>query len=294
MKHTVTFDELNHTYTRDDGKMLSGVTGILIKYLFTDMYTDVPAEVLSAAAEYGSLVHSQIQMLSGGFPPADELPEVTAFKELGIDIAESEMLVTDGENIASSIDIVDTENNLYDIKTTAVLNREYLSWQLSIYAYLFEQCTGKKANKLSSIHLRGDNAKIVEIKRIDDAIIKDLINAFVSGAETFTNPLKAVSVSEEKLLAQVVEIESFIINLESKAKAMKSQQQTMKDELKRIMDERGITKWETDSLTITRKADSVRKSIDSDLLKTSYPEVYDECLKETKVSGTILIKIANN
>ena len=68
----------------------------------------------------------------------------------------------------------------------------------------------------------------------------------------------------------------------------------MKDELKRIMDERGITKWETDSLTITRKADSVRKSIDSDLLKTSYPEVYDECLKETKVSGTILIKIANN
>ena len=52
----------------------------------------------------------------------------------------SEYIVTDFEHFASPIDKVVEINNevcLVDVKTTAALDYEYLSWQLSVYKYLF-------------------------------------------------------------------------------------------------------------------------------------------------------------
>ena len=61
-KCPVEFDELAHTYTLN-GKQLSGITGIIKNYLFPDMYKGVHERTLEAAAERGSSVHSQVQMI---------------------------------------------------------------------------------------------------------------------------------------------------------------------------------------------------------------------------------------
>jgi hypothetical protein len=51
-------------------------------------------------------------------------------------------LVTDGEHYASKIDAVYQGEKgviLNDRKTTYHLDKEYVSWQLSIYAWMFER-----------------------------------------------------------------------------------------------------------------------------------------------------------
>ena len=134
----VVFDEIEHTYTLD-GKRLSGITGILHKYICPDKYTGISEETLNKAAERGHEIHSQVQMIVDGFGYANQAPEVEAFFDTmkGTYFIAAEYLVSDNHHFASSIDIVDSELNLYDIKTTSVLDTEYLSWQLSMLLVLY-------------------------------------------------------------------------------------------------------------------------------------------------------------
>jgi hypothetical protein len=62
----------------------------------------------------------------------------------------SEVLVSDFERYASSVDVVDAHEDgvldLYDIKT-GLFKRDYCSWQLSIYQYFIEAYTDYKVGK---------------------------------------------------------------------------------------------------------------------------------------------------
>ena len=290
-KSAIIFNEIEHTYSIN-GKSLSGITSILGKYLFPNQYDNVDAEVLEKARERGTLVHSQIQMDFEGFAPSEPTDEFNAFKLLGIDILASEYLVSNETSVASAIDLVGTDYTLYDIKTTSKLNIEYVSWQLSIYAYLFElQNPTLKVNKLGAIHLRGSEAKVVEVTRIADEHIIALLSAYERGEETFSNPLKQLATTEEEMLQRASELEQSIINLELQVKEYKAKQDMVKESLMALMDERGIAKLETDNICITRKADSTRESVDSKALKEKFAEVYNEVKKTTKVKGSIIIKL---
>lgn len=290
IKSRVIFNELEHTYTLD-GKNLSGITSILNKYLFPDKYKGVPSEALNNAAEYGSLVHSQVQMDFEGFPPAEPTEEFKALKGLGIQFLASEYLVSNEKSVASSIDLVGEDYSLYDIKTTSTLDKEYVSWQLSVYAYLFElQNPNLKANNLYAIHLRGSVAKVVEVQRVPTEYVIALIEAYEQGAETFTNPLKVVATEEEKLLANLHKLEQEIIERELVLEKLKADRKALTDGLMTIMDERGIIKWETDNVVITRKSDSTRESVDNKALKELYPLIYEQLKKTSHVRGSIIIK----
>ena len=52
----VEFSEERHTYSYN-GKLLSGVTGIIRKYICPDKYINIPQAVLDKAAQKGSQVH---------------------------------------------------------------------------------------------------------------------------------------------------------------------------------------------------------------------------------------------
>lgn len=290
-KSEIIFNEIEHTYSIN-GKNLSGITSILSKYLFPNMYDNVPVEILEKARERGTLVHSQIQMSIEGFDIAEPTEEFLAYKNLNLDILESEYIVSNNTSVASAIDLVGSDYTLYDIKTTSTLNKEYVSWQLSIYAYLFElQNPTLKVNKLCAVHLRGSEAKVVEVTRIADEHIIALLSAYERGEESFNNPLKQLATTEEEMLQRASELEQSIINLELQVKEYKALQDKVKDSLMALMDERGITKLETDNICITRKADSTRESVDSKALKEKYSDIYEECKKITNVKGSIIIKL---
>lgn len=288
----VVFDTSSHTYTSEDGKQLSGITSILKRYLFADMYRDVPATILQTAADRGSNIHSEIEALISGFEPVALSQEAENYKSLNINAIESEYLISDNESVASSIDIIDDELNLYDIKTTSVLNIDYLRWQLSIYAYLFElQNTALKAGKLYAIHLRGDICKIVEIERIQDEHIIALLDAFKNNDESFENPLNKVPADVEKQLELIADLEFCVIESEKIVKEYKAKQEAIKQALLQAMQEHNVQKFETNSIVVTKKDEYIRNSVDSKKLQENYPDIYNIVLKQSKVKETIIIKI---
>ena len=182
-KSNVIFDEVEHTYHLT-GKKLQGITGTLIPHAIGQKYADVPEHILAEKAKYGKLVHGEIEMYLQGFEPSEPTEEFIAFKKweslTKIKFIKTEFIVSDNANFATPIDAIDDENNLYDWKTTYVLDLESLSWQLSICAY-FNELQGNKVNKLYALHLRGiDEPKLVEIERIPTSEVQRLIDCYLN------------------------------------------------------------------------------------------------------------------
>lgn len=295
-KCPVEFDELAHTYTLD-GKQLSGITGIIKDYLFPDMYKGVHERTLEAAAERGSAVHSQVQMIINGFPPARTDRSVEAFfdKMQGTEFIASEYLVSDLHHFASSIDIIDSRLNLYDIKTTDKLNREYLSWQLSIYAYLFElQNPTLKAGALYGCHLRDGKANVIQVERINSEIIADFLCAAADNLP-WANPLERIDDTllkdQATQLARLAEIEDYLADFKARAKAMEDEKAKLTEGLLDIMEQRNVKTYKTDRLTLTRIDAHTSPKFDSTTFKKDYPQMYERYVKESNVKRSLRIAI---
>lgn len=188
VRSRVVFNELDHTYTLD-GKSLSGVTSMLSRTLFKDKYKGISKEVLAKAADYGHNIHEQIELVdslgvTSDTPAVQDYLRIKA--DLGVKTLASEYLVSDESEIASSIDTIFDDLSLVDLKTTSKLDMEYLSWQLSTYAYLFErQNPTLKAKRLLAIWLpkpRYGRSMCVEVPRKS----KDAIEVLLSWNRTLT------------------------------------------------------------------------------------------------------------
>ena len=309
---SVIFNETEHTYTLN-GKKLGGVTAI-VKWLFPDTYTDIPEAVLMKAAAHGSLIHSKCELYDTcGL--GDDLPEVQEYIRLKTEnslITEAnEYLVDDGKDIASSIDVVFAKGEdgcypLADIKTTSKIHVDNVTLQLSIYAYLFELCNkGKKAGKLYVIWLPKEKygkAELMELKRVPTAACKKIIKAYLAKEEStayrvkyFGSEKKTESTEiepiEEALPVSLKEVENKIIKLEMDIKTLDAMQKEMKAGLMALMVEHNVKKWSSERLTITRKLDGTRESLDTAKLKKEYPDVYAECVKVSPTKGSITIKV---
>lgn len=177
VKSQVAFNEIDHSYMFL-GKKLSGVTSMLSRTLFRDKYNCISKEVLAKAAEYGHNIHEQIELVDT-LGVKSETPAVQDYlrirQENGLVPIANEYLISDEQDIASSIDVVyGVENSseyvdITDVKTTSKLDMEYLSWQLSIYAYLFEiQNPHLKVRRLLALWLpkpRYGRSMLVEVLR---------------------------------------------------------------------------------------------------------------------------------
>lgn len=289
----VVFDEESHIYTLE-GKRLSGITGVIKKHLFPDEYKDVPEKVLQAAAERGHAVHDEVSHWVEGFPYASVSEETKALMQWagmnGVEFRYSEFLVTDGENYASAVDLIDINGDIYDIKTTYTLNKEYVRWQLSIYAYMLELQCGHTPSHLYAIHLKGGECECIEVERISAEHCKALLEAEVRGEE-FQNPLQSVSVAEGQLLSQYKAVELAIIDMEAELKQRKEQQAQMKNALLQIMQRRHIHRWETDALVMSVRESYERNTIDSKRLQEERPDIYASYIKTSVVGESLTIKI---
>lgn len=181
VKSEVVFNEIEHTYSYM-GARLSGVTSLLSRTLFRDKYSGIPKDVLAKAADYGHNIHEQIELVDSLGVTSDN-PAVQDYlrmkKDLGVNTLANEYLISDETSIASSIDIVFDDLTLADIKTTSKLDSDMVSWQLSIYAYLFEmQNPGLKVKRLLAIWLpkpRYGKSMYVEVLRKPKEAIEVLL-----------------------------------------------------------------------------------------------------------------------
>lgn len=296
-KSPVKFDPVAHTYTLN-GVRLQGITGMLERQLFPRKYENVPQDVLDRAAERGSFVHEVCELVDE-LGITHESPEAQNYRrmktELNLVHESSEYLVSDNKHFASCIDKVyrtgETTFSLADIKTTYRLDLDYVRWQLSVYAYMFElQNPEAKADRLFAVWLRGKEAKHVEVERIPSEVIRDLFAADTEGIQ-FTNPY-AVPAAEINLPDKYLDMEQSIIEISEQAKFWADQKKELTDGVMKEMVKAGVYSWKGRNVSFTRKKDSIRKTFDRAAFDRDHPGLYDQYLTDTTVSGSITLKVS--
>ena len=297
IKSQVVFNQEAHTYILN-GVQLQGITGMIERQLFPKKYENVPQFILDRAAERGSFVHEVCELVDdlGVSHASLEAKNYQKLKEKNNLLYEvSEYLVSDNEYFASCIDKVyresESEFSLGDIKTTYKLDNEYVRWQLSIYAYLFElQNPWAKVKRIFAIWLRGEIAELVEEERIPSDIIVNLLSAEISGLQ-FVNPY-ALPISDNTLPVEYQRMEHSIIEINEQEKYWKEQKKQLMDGVMKEMVKSGVYSWKGNNISFTRKKDSIRKTFDKEAFERDYPGVYDKYLIDTPVSGSITLKVS--
>ncbi len=295
-KSDVEFNQELHIYTLGD-ITLQGITGMIGRQLFPQKYSDVPKEILDKAAKRGSLIHETIEVMDdlGVTSDSEEAKGYTELKELyGLQYEASEYLVSDNRHFASCIDKVYRESgfefSLGDIKTTYNLDKDYIRWQLSIYAYLFElQNPECKVVRLFGIWLRGNIHELVEVQRIPDEVIKNLLESEVEGRQ-FVNPY-AIPTLGGTLPDRYKGMEKSIVEILEQARIWVEKKKELSEGVMKAMVEAGAYSWKGDSVCFTRKKDSIRKEFDKKAFEKDYPDLYKKYMKETPVIGSVTLKV---
>ncbi len=296
-KSNVIFDQEAHTYQLC-GVPLSGITGVIERQLFPRKYDNIPKYILDNAAQRGRFIHEQIELADtlGIVPPCDEAKNyLEKIKKEGLTVEESEYLVSDNEHYASSIDKVfrkdETTFHLGDIKTTYKLDKESVRWQLSIYAYFFElQNVGAKVERLFGIWLRGKIADIVDVERIPNEIIVNLLACDLTGTQ-FINPY-ALPEKKGDLPAKYQDMEQAIFEIDGQAKFWADKKKELIEGVMKEMVAAGVYNWKSDNIQFIRKKDGIRNDFDKKAFEKDHSDLYKKYLKETPVVGSVTLKVS--
>lgn len=291
----VRYNDQAHTYTRPDGKLLSGITGTIDRQINGGKFAKMDQEFLRPYAEYGSKVHAEIEAFyTVGIEP--ETPEANAWIDWWLENAKksvavlaTEYTVTDNEHFATNIDFVDADGieiNIYDFKTSSVLDKDSLSWQLSICAELFNIQNGFYPAKLFGVHLRGSVCNVVEIDRKPTEAVLRLLEAEIQG-EQYIVPQEGQSTEISKLL----DVQQALVRIKQEADYYEARKEELLAGLEIEMDKQGLKKFETDSIIITKVLPTTSKGLDTKRLQSEHPEICKDYEKETERKGYIKLTI---
>ena len=336
-KSGVRFDEGAHTYSLD-GRQLSGITTLIRDVVGLGYHGEVPQFILDRAAEYGTAVHHAIEMLDTKQLCETSIPRSPQFvadgqkvwdvsQELanynthrrGYKAIANEYTVSDNAKYASQIDIVwqDEDNNIWlvDTKTNNIESYpggrshwlEYLSWQLSIYAVLFErQNPHLNVKGLLCNWLRHENHELITIERlpddkvnnllmvdydvIDGRIVFDEMSASIAGYSLHTDQLpQRKEASTVELIAQ--DTINLIAQLKTQELEIKAKMETLNEKLREAMQANNVEKWQNDRFIVTLSKDSETTTLDTAKLKKEKPELYNQYSKITQLKGALKITL---
>ena len=356
-RSAVVFSEEAHTYRRGEVE-LSGITGLIHSVLLLGVYPEASQYVkevqIPKAGYYGTCVHKAIQAWDELGIENTQFPEVRhTTKHCGDvifpahDVSEELLhyrkvkprkcrtianeFTVDFGMYASQIDCIwaDDEDNIYlvDHKTNnlnyypggAAGLQEYLSWQLSCYAVMFEAQTGLKVKGLLGNWMRKGAGELWRITRQpDDQVIKLLNTQLVKGdfgfvyvndemqvtaakVEEVKPTLKVISsadmhaqnwvIPQADAQALVTALEA-IAEIKRQADEAEARCQQLKDKLKEAMESAGIKSWDTGIFKATVKAASTRKTFDSKKFQADHPDMYQEYIKESETKSSIIITLS--
>lgn len=297
------------------------------------------------AAQYGSAVHKAIETYdelgvkqtifpnSFGDEPWDVGQELECYikHRNGFLPLANEYTVTDGEKWASNIDNVwlrESTNGVWLVDTkTNNLNyypldgygqsgffadhadalKEYLSWQLSVYAELFEaQNPGIKVEGLASNWLRRGDSAFWVIERKPSEKVKELLNTVWSLDEegvihyyhpnpslivpTLTMPVVPVAPSTDIQVVSDMVIELITENLRRAAEA-EANLKKLKDELRAAMEKHCIKSWKTQSFSSVIAKDSEKTVFDTKRFKDEHPDLYEQYVTKKVTKGGFTLKL---
>lgn len=282
----IEFNEEKHEYILD-GKKLISVTQLMRKHGLAPSYDGVLPEVLKAKAERGTLIHKEIELYNKdkeiGF--TNELMNyIEWINQNQVEILESEFM-THNDIVAGTIDLVYTMRDKFyisDIKTTSSLHIEAVSWQLSIYSYLFWN-GHDKSEELAKLdynttngqayHFDKDgNLKVVDIMLKPYEEVEKLMIAEREG-----KIFNEVIIIEENNLSNFLTLEEVINQLNKQVEEAKKKQDEFKKALMKEMEERGLKTFEKNGVKITIcQPVTNEKVVDKEALNPEIVKEYEE------------------
>lgn len=285
------FKEDTHQYFKD-GKELISVTTLMQKHGLAPKYDGVPSEVLNAKAARGSLVHKEIEdyIKDGSIGFTAELSDFIAnVNNNAVEVLKSEFRVFN-DVVAGTVDLLLYKDGyiIADIKTTATLHKDAISWQLSIYAYLLEQINPSiKIKKGQAYHFNKDGVlNVVDITLKPFNEVARLLECEAKG-ELYQ---QALAVNDNQL-AQLVELETLIKTIEEQKKTAEAQAQELRALIMASMEANGVKKFENERITLTYVEPTTRSSIDSTKLKKEMPAVAEQYTKVSNVKASLRITL---
>ena len=287
----IEFNPETHEYF-SDGKKLISVTQLMRKHGLSPDYSGVPASVLAAKAERGTLVHQEIEtyIKTGETGCTAECAEFSDYcKREGIEPTASETIVYN-DIAAGTIDLVYMQGGkryLADYKTTAAIHADAVAWQLSIYKALLVDMCGMVIDGLKVFHFpEGGALSVRDIPEKPAEEVKRLLQCERDGV-----PYTQALAGSGSAIAELAAVEAIIKVIDEQKKEAEARAQELRAAILDAMKKNAVTSYETDSIRITYVAPYTRASIDTARLKKERPEVYAEYQKETTVKETLKITL---
>ena len=191
--HVLEYEDETHTYICD-GLVVPSVTTVLGE-MFGQKYANIPSKVLNEAARKGTLLHNLIEKAEKSgcaedyqltFEEREMAEEFRSYlflkKKYGFTCEGNEMpllLEDDGKIVAAGrmdMLVMDKDGRLgiADIKRTAQMDKNYLSYQLTLYSYGLAYTYNINAEFHRCIWLRNDMRKYAEIPFCDELALEVL------------------------------------------------------------------------------------------------------------------------
>lgn len=273
----INFDEQTHTYTRNNVPYTS-VTTVLKNYGLSANYTNIPKDILDAAAQRGHVTHKALEnyIKHGTMDPNDinlcNFEKYIIARNIDLTIAKSEEIVfNDTYRIAGTIDFQYQDNGsdvIADFKTTSQIHWESVAWQLSIYAFI--KCKGDIIQyyiyRLKVIHIHNGKLSVKEVPTIEyDEVVK-LLNANLTGAPyTYAPDLtKIVSSSEAVMLKAILDD---IDQCETLLKDLNKKKEEYSNRISERMQTNNLHQCNIDNISITYTDTTTRKTLDTQKVK---------------------------
>ena len=228
----IEFIEEGHIYLVD-GVITPSVSD-LIKFIFPDKYDGVPENILNKKAEFGTIVHKAVEC----FEKQEKILKLNTYQKLCLEeykllkekhniiALEQEIMVNYENKYCGRFDMIANIENEYclcDIKTTAELDTESISWQLSYYALAYApEDYENKFKKFYAIWLpKKDVGKLVEIKKKSKKELLDKLKEYEKINNIFNNG-ESMNIEESRELLD--ELDEMAKELEEKMECDKNEQ----------------------------------------------------------------------
>lgn len=281
---------------------LQGITGIIKKYIFPDKYKGVSETTLENAKQRGSKIHEDIEdyylLLRSGHEPA-YTPAVERFHRMlrptMLKVIDNEVTVTDFKHFATNIDLVlhDTDGGviLGDIKTTFEYDDLYLRWQLSICAWMYEQCFNIPVVGLVGVWMptKGEGG-VRDVERLPDEEVLALLEAAANDCD-FETEFKPM---QESILPSDFEtIVDRLRAIDAQMKFLTETKAELMNELSGVFLAGKDKAWIGEGVRISRVSGGTRTTFDSKRFLEDHKELADlagEYYKTTTTADTIRIK----
>ncbi len=272
------------------GRELKGITGLLHELVFPNMYKAVSEATLKNAAEKGTAIHEQVELVASlGITPTSECVKqfVKFINENGYEIVGSEYVMLIGEDHASAADLVmhqkdapEDEVEIWDIKGTYSVNKEYVRWQNSMYKFGLEKLNPQlKVTRICCMWLRDDNKRGTICKLIplgEPRPYSDVEELFRCEKEN------RLFNDDTKTPYYIIDNEVALMDVQERIAKLQEQEKELKAAIFEGMSNDNLTSFKTSNYTYSLKAGSERVSLDTKAFDADDEEMYAHLLEKYK------------